>query len=88
MPEFLSISTSLNQNIERILSKPLPPANNIDPWDLPHELKDIREALDQSKVLEESLNFKQEVIWKLWKQKVIEEKKAIEELVCCVIFRC
>lgn len=46
MPEFLAISTSLNQNIERILSKPLPPANNIDPWELPHELKDIREALD------------------------------------------
>jgi predicted TIM-barrel fold metal-dependent hydrolase len=58
IPEFLSISSTLNNNIERILSKPLPPTTNVDPWDLPHELQGIREALDQSKVLEEALRFK------------------------------
>jgi hypothetical protein len=78
-PDFLAISNSLNKNVERLLSKPLPQKSEVSPWDLPHELKDIREALDQSKVLEEALKFKKEVIYKLWQEKIKVEKEAIEK---------
>lgn len=77
MPEFLAHSDALNKNIERLLSKPLPENKEVNPWELPHELRSIREALDQSKVLEEALNFKKEVIWKLWREKLTAEREAI-----------
>lgn len=85
IPEFLSHSDALNKNIERILSKPLPENHEINPWDLPHELRSIREALDQSKVLEEALNFKKEVIWKLWREKLQAEREAIAKYSSLVI---
>ena len=65
LPEFLSVSSALNKNIERVLSRPILETKNVKPWELPHELKEIRESLDQSKVLEEALRFKKKVIWKL-----------------------
>ena len=79
MPEFLACSNSLNKNIEHILSKPVKEVINVEPWELPHELKDIRESLDHSKILEETLKFKREIIWRVWQEKIKEERIAVKE---------
>jgi len=77
--EFLACSTALNKNIEHILSKPVKQLIDVNPADLPHELKDIRGSLDHSKVLEEALKFKRELIWKTWQEKMEEENKAVQQ---------
>ena len=58
LPQFLAASTSLNKNIEFVLSKAVKKNPNILPWDLPNELKDIRDALDNNKVLVSASKFK------------------------------
>ncbi len=79
VPQFLAASTSLNKNIEFLLSKPVKKNPEIYPWDLPYELKDTREALDNNKVLVSASKFKQEAIWLLWEQKIKAEKEATAE---------
>lgn len=79
LPQFLAASTSLNKNIEHVLSKPIKKNPEIQPWDLPHELKDIRDALDNNKVLENASKFKEEAIWLLWQEKIKAEEEATAE---------
>ena len=79
VPQFLAGSSSLNKNIEYVLSKPVNKNPEVFPWDLPYELKDIREALDNNKVLNSASKFKQESIWLLWQEKVKAEQEATAE---------
>ena len=78
--DFLLKSSMINKNIEHILSKPFKKEVDVNPWDLPHEIREIRESQDHYKVLEESMKFKNSVIWNLWKEKVKAEQAAIKEL--------
>lgn len=78
-PKFLTESSTLNNNIEFLLNKPVKEKIEIEPWDLPNELKDIRESLDQTGVLEKALQFKKELIWRFWKKKVAAEAAAMQE---------
>jgi len=78
-PQFLAASTSLNKNIEYLLSKPVKKNPEIKPWDMPYELKDIRDALDNNKVLVSAAKFKQEAIWMLWQEKIKAEQIATAE---------
>lgn len=79
VPQFLAASSALNKNIEFLLSKPVKKNPEVYPWDLPYELRDIREALDNNKVLVSASKFKQEAIWLLWEQKRKAEKEATAE---------
>jgi hypothetical protein len=78
--DFLLRSSILNKNIEYVLVKPAKKDVDLRPYDLPHEIKDIREALDQHKVLDETLKFQNELIWGLWQEKIGAEDKAIKQL--------
>lgn len=80
LPQFLAASTSLNKNIEFILSKPVRRNPEIVPWDLPYELRDIRDALDNNKVLVSAAKFKEESIWLMWQEKVKAENEATKLL--------
>lgn len=77
--QFLASSSTLNKNIEFILSKPVRKNPDIVPWDLPYELRDIRDALDNNKVLVSAAKFKEEAIWLLWQEKAKAENEATKK---------
>lgn len=76
LPQFLAASSSLNKNIEFILSKPIRKNPEIVPWELPYELRDIRDALDNNKVLVSAAKFKEEAMWLMWQEKIKAENEA------------
>jgi hypothetical protein len=47
------------------------------PYDLPRELKELRERLDKKKVGTELLKMKDEIIWRLFNEKKVREEDSV-----------
>ena len=77
--EFLIRTRQVDQWIEYTLAKPLKPLPDINPYDLPQELKIVRDKLNQVASYQELLDFKDQVIHKLLKEKDGQEKRIREE---------
>lgn len=78
--DFLLRCRVLNENIEYISAKPFKVQVDVTPYDLPRELKEKREKLKKFKIHQELLNFKDNIIWKIYQEKKEIEDKAVEEL--------
>jgi hypothetical protein len=53
---------------------------DVTPYDLPRELKQKREKLKKFKIHQELLNFKDNIIWKVYQEKKEIEDRAVEDL--------
>ena len=67
--EFLLKARVLSENVEYISAKPFKVQIDVTPYDLPRELKEKREKLKKFKIHQELLNFKDNIIWKLYQEK-------------------
>lgn len=78
-PEFMTKSRHIDQWVEFVMAKPMKIVPDINPYDLPQELKIVREKLNVSASFQEMLDFKDQVIHKLLKEKEGHEKRLREE---------
>jgi len=76
--EFLLRTRQVDQWIDFTLAKPLKAVPDINPYDLPQELKSLREKLNQSAAYQELLEFKDQVIHKLLREKESQENRIRE----------
>ena len=67
--EFYTRSRQLDQWADYTLAKPPKPVADVNPYDLPQELKIVREKLNQTAAYQEALNFKDRVIHDLIKKR-------------------
>ncbi|CAD8195016.1 unnamed protein product [Paramecium octaurelia] len=70
----------LFENIERLSRKRIKKQIEIYPDDLPQDLIQFRQLQQQNQMLQKLMDFKNEVIWKLFNDSQIESKKIREEL--------
>ncbi|CAD8096260.1 unnamed protein product [Paramecium sonneborni] len=70
----------LYENIERLSRKRIKKQIDIYPDDLPQDLIQLRQLLQQNQMLQKLMDFKNEVIWKLFNDSQIESRKIREEL--------
>ena len=78
--DFLLRARVLSENIEYISAKPFKVEIKINPYDLPRELKERREQLKKFKIHKELLEFKDNIIWKIYQEKKKVEDEAVDEL--------
>ncbi|CAD8200914.1 unnamed protein product [Paramecium octaurelia] len=70
----------LFENIERLSRKRIKKQIEIYPDDLPQDLIQFRQLQQQNQMLQKLMDFKNEVIWKLFSDSQIENKRIREEL--------
>jgi Ca2+-binding EF-hand superfamily protein len=75
--EFLLRSRSLREDIEGLLLKSFKREIDQTPYDLPRELKELRERLDKKKMGTELLKMKDEIIWRLFNEKKVREEDSV-----------
>ncbi|CAD8181017.1 unnamed protein product [Paramecium pentaurelia] len=70
----------LFENIERLSRKRIKKQIDIYPDDLPQDLIQFRQLQQQNQMLQKLMDFKNEIIWKLFSDSQIENKRIREEL--------
>ena len=79
--DFLIRAKMLSDNVEYIASKPFKADIEVVPFDLPREIKQKREKLDQYKSQKKLLDFKDNLIWSLYrkmKEREEQDEKRLE----------
>jgi len=76
---FLLRSRSLREDVENILLKVFKTDIDQTPYDLPRELKDLKDKLEKKTVGQQLLKLKDEIIWRLFNQKQLKETETIEK---------
>lgn len=76
---FLLRSRSLREDVESLLLKAFKTDIDQTPYDLPRELKELREKLERKNVGQQLLKLKDEIIWKLFNDRKNREVEAVEK---------
>lgn len=76
--KFLLRSRNFREEVENILLKAFKTEIDQTPYDLPRELKDLREKLERKTVGNQLLKFKDEIIWRLFNERKTRETQSIE----------
>lgn len=77
--QFLLRSRNFREEVENILLKAFKTEIDQTPYDLPRELKDLREKLERKTVANQLLRFKDEVIWRLFNERKNRETESVEK---------
>jgi hypothetical protein len=76
--QFLLRSRGLREEVENLLLKSFKTDLDETPYDLPRELKELREKLERKTVGTRLLKFKDEIIWRLFNERKHREVQSIE----------
>lgn len=76
---FLLRSRGLREEVENLLLKVFRTEIDQNPYDLPRELKELREKLERKNVGQQLLRLKDEIIWRLFNDKQKREEESIEK---------
>jgi hypothetical protein len=77
--KFLLRSRNFREDVENILLKAFKVEVDETPYDLPRELKDLREKLERKTVGNQLLKFKDEIIWRLFNERKTREVQSVEK---------
>jgi hypothetical protein len=77
--QFLLRSRNFREDVENILLKAFRTEIDQTPYDLPRELKDLREKLERKTVGNQLLKFKDEIIWRLFNERKNRETQSIDK---------